>query len=191
MGWISYRANYYNGKGVDKKRECDELFTSDTEDCKSKVIKSSMVGNTYYGAVETVGKDGNKNIVGVVCLTSVDNQDYFNFSYKDMDETCGPYAYDCPKSILDVLSDTDNECALEWRRKCREKINFKKLFAKAKVGDKIKFIVENATTNTKAGDEIVLVKESGWKKPYWCSNYYKWTLNTIIYAAGKNPIEFV
>ena len=38
-----------------------------------------------------------------------------------MSEDVLPYAYDCPKRILDLLSPTDNECALEWRRKCAEK----------------------------------------------------------------------
>ena len=33
----------------------------------------------------------------------------------------GPYYYDCPKGILDLLTPTDNECANDWRRKCREK----------------------------------------------------------------------
>ena len=39
---------------------------------------------------------------------------------KTMDETMGPFYYDCPKRILKMLSPTDNEAALEWRRKCAE-----------------------------------------------------------------------
>lgn len=56
----------------------------------------------------------------MVChfLTSISGN---NFSYKDMDETMIPCYYDCPESILKLLSDTNNENALEYRRLCREK----------------------------------------------------------------------
>lgn len=53
-------------------------------------------------------------------------KDYFNFSYKDMCESAGPYRYNCPKGILDLLTATDNEYAINWRNKCRENIQKKK-----------------------------------------------------------------
>ena len=31
-----------------------------------------------------------------------------------------PYHYECPKSILKLLTPTDNELANEWREKCYE-----------------------------------------------------------------------
>lgn len=142
MGWTSYHAsNYRNGK-VDRKAECDDYFMGGSNAGHFKVVKSAMYGGTYYGAVKPlvryVGKDENghgkyeplpeteQEAFAVVFLTKVDNSDWFNFAYKDMDETMGPCYYDCPKSILDVLSPTDNEYAIEWRRKCMERIENKR-----------------------------------------------------------------
>lgn len=34
----------------------------------------------------------------------------------------GPYASFCPERILDLLSPTDNELALDWRERCREQL---------------------------------------------------------------------
>jgi len=34
----------------------------------------------------------------------------------------GPYASFCPQRILDVLSPTDNELALDWRERCMERL---------------------------------------------------------------------
>ena len=38
--------------------------------------------------------------------------------FKIMDENMGPYAYACPKRILDKLSETGNEYAQLWRAEC-------------------------------------------------------------------------
>ncbi|MBN9598775.1 MAG: hypothetical protein J0G28_03740 [Afipia sp.] len=35
----------------------------------------------------------------------------------------GPYASFCPQRILDLLSPTDNELALDWRERCRERLS--------------------------------------------------------------------
>lgn len=96
-----------------------------------EVLKSAMVGSTYYAAVKkTIFKTGTKpekeSVFGVVMLTAVDNKDYFNFSYKDMDESAGPGYYDCPKGILDMLTPTEYEWAKEWRERCYENIKKKK-----------------------------------------------------------------
>jgi hypothetical protein len=36
-----------------------------------------------------------------------------------MSETMGPYNYDCPASILDLLGPPGNEYAANWREACR------------------------------------------------------------------------
>ena len=38
---------------------------------------------------------------------------------KDMDETSGPYNYDCPLSYLDEATEPANEWARQWREKVR------------------------------------------------------------------------
>ncbi len=82
------------------------------------ILKDRMIGTTYYGAI----KSGD-TVFALIVLTRVENRDWFNFGTKFMDETCGPYSYDCPKSILDLLSPTDCETANEWRRICRARGN--------------------------------------------------------------------
>ncbi|WP_028245434.1 DUF6927 domain-containing protein [Pseudoclavibacter soli] len=37
-----------------------------------------------------------------------------------MDETSGPYQSECPTRILDLLTDTDDEQARQWRARCRQ-----------------------------------------------------------------------
>ena len=98
-----------------------------------------MVGSVYYGAIKylkrwKVDEKGNyikdengrdivenipteeQKIVGYVVLTSV--RDNYWFGYKDMSEFGMPYYFDCPKGILKLLSETDNEYANEWRKEC-------------------------------------------------------------------------
>lgn len=137
MGWTSYHASHYKNGKIDRKAECDAYFKEGLNQGHYKVLKSVMYGSVYYAAVQTLKKyigknedgtfiyedlpESEKRIFAVVFLTSIDEKDYYNFSYKDMDEACGPCAYDCPKSILKLLPETENEYALEWRKKCKEK----------------------------------------------------------------------
>ena len=37
-------------------------------------------------------------------------------------ETMGPYSYDCPASILDLLGPPGNEYAANWREACRQRL---------------------------------------------------------------------
>jgi hypothetical protein len=174
MGWTSTHATSYKNGKVDKKAECDKLFTQDEHYWDNggyspsfKVLKSSVIGSVYYAAVErTNNKENEKEIFAVVCLTSVDNNDYYNFSYKEMGESEGPYAYDCPKSILKLLSPTDNEYALNWRNKCIEKANSKTTksseLKKIDFGGKVK-------VTTKNGNEYTVIKMQPNRqfKQYW------------------------
>lgn len=197
MGWTSYHATHYKHGKVDKKAECDSYWMDGLNAGHFEVVKSSMVGNVYYGAIKVLlkrnGKDDNGKDVyveipkegqetfAVIFLTSVDSKDYFNFSYKDMDETMHPYNYDCPIGILNLLSKTDNEYALEWRKKCYEKHDEKNAEKKnpdslknLPVGSKISFIAKWETKANKVGDEIILTKSNGWNKPYWYGYGYRW-----------------
>lgn len=156
MGWTFYDAwTDLHGK-VDRKYECDRLCTWDNEDTSGRVLKSTMRGSVYYGAYEWTNKKTNevKNI-GIVILTSSDKAHGFNFGYKDMTESMGPGYYDCPKSIIDLLSPTENEYAIEWRKKCIENAENKKKswLKKVAIGEKIIFTRHD-------GKELVLVKHA-------------------------------
>ena len=173
MGWTSYHAEYYNRRGeIDRRAECDERMSGENEHGKWEVLQSTMRGSTYYAAIRRTDKEtGESHVFGCVCLTSVDMKDYFNFSYKDMEESMGPYNYDCPASILDLLSPTDNEYALNWRQKCREKKSSKNALEKLPVGTVIEYAL---------GDQTYRLEKRApnfqFKTPWW----YRAANNTYV-----------
>lgn len=179
MGWTSYSATHYKNGKIDRKAECDALFNDDMVldhkvIGKFEVLKSSMVGSTYYAAVKrtrfaTETEPEKSCVFAAVCLTSTNSKDYYNFAYKDMDETCGPYNYDCPKGILDLLTPTDNEFAKNWREKCYENLKNKQdknSLSKLPIGSVIKYKRHD-------GKEITLFKHEPayqFKRPFWMLN---------------------
>jgi len=111
MDW--YHANHRQKNGaVDRKAELDGVWGDHYE-----VLKSAMVGSTYYAAVKV--KETGK-VFAAVFLTKVNSRETCNFGYKDMEESMGPNEAKCPLSILNLLTKTDNEIALEWRARCRK-----------------------------------------------------------------------
>ena len=113
MGWTAY---YIDGK-IDRKHECDKVYGGETEKFIWEVLKSTMVGSTYYAAVKRTEKaTGESKVFAGVCLTAVEKGEFY---YKDMSESCGPCERKCPNSILDLLTETDSEWANEWREECR------------------------------------------------------------------------
>ena len=172
MGWTSYIAtNYKNGK-VDRKTEMDMIYTWKGDLYEHTVLKSRMVGSTYYAAVNVHDIKENKNqVIAVVALTSTAWKDGMNFGYKSMDETMGPVQCNCPKSILDLLTPIESEYANNWRKKCYKNLTTTKL-SDLPIGSVIKFIGHDGT-------EIKLIKHQPayqFKRPFWMytdrNNYY-------------------
>lgn len=167
MGWLEYHATHYKNGKVDRKAEMDAIYNWEDDNRKVEVLKSAMVGGTYYAAIKSFNKtNGYECVIAAVCLTSTNSKDYFNFAYKDMDETCGPYKCDCPKGILDLLTPTDNEYAKEWRKCCRENLAKKKdknSLSKLPIGSEIKFTSFD-------GQECIAFKHPPayqFKRPFW------------------------
>lgn len=195
MGWTSYHATYYKNGTVDRKAECDAYFMEGLNRGHFLVIKSVMVGTVYYAAVQTLKKCAGKDDTGhyiykdipdeerktwaAVFLTSVDKNDYCNFAYKDMDETVGPCYYDCPESILKLLSETDSEYALHWREECRkcaaDKARKRKL-TKLAENARIRFKSMYDTKACHKGEEVILEKD--WRGK-WRGYGYTWPLKMI------------
>ena len=172
MGWTTYTAyNYKNGK-VDRKKECDTLI----DDKFFKIIKSRMVGSTYYAAVEDIET---KQVFAVICLTSTNINDGSNFGYKIMDESWEPFYYDCPKSILNLLTETTDKNALEWRRKCLEKQNKPKL-SDLEVGTIIRF---------KLGDRVIELQKQA-PAFQFKSNWWKYTDRNCYFSKKDIPMDF-
>lgn len=165
MGWTGCHATHYDKRGnIDRRAECDEIISGETERTMWEVLKSSMVGAVYYAAIRRTDKETGENYVfGCVCLTSVDNKNYCNFSYKDMDENMGPAESRCPLGILYLLSPTENEYALAWRQRCRDNAKNKNSLSRLPVGAVIEFERWN-------GETVRLEKRAPayqFKAPWW------------------------
>ena len=172
MGWTSYNANYYKNGKVDIKKEVEDYFErNNTETRYYKVLKTSVVGSTVYLAVETHNSNNEKIVFAGVFLTRTNMKDYYNFAYKDMDETVGPCYYDCPASILKLLSPTDSEYANEWRKACWKRIEEKK--AKRKDPNSLSNLPVGSTIEIKSLKDSSMVVElqkinhRSYKRPIW------------------------
>lgn len=186
MGWSWYHATNYKAGEPDILKEVESLLNWENDKTVFSVIRSSSYGSTVYSAVKKTDKEtGKEDVFAAVFLTGIDTREnYFNFGYKDMDETMGPYSYDCPACILDLLTETENEYAKKWREKCRERIAEKK----ARKTDK------NSLNNLPEGSVIEFnYWEGGTKtveKRLFCKNYrtgrisYMWTDGCFRYRPG-------
>ena len=123
MGWTHCFDGRLKPNGsVDRRYECDRLCNWKEVDSNGKVIsrgellKSAMVGSTYYAAVRN--KDG-KVWAAIIQTCGRTKWDGTIWGYKNMDETMGPCEDKCPASILALLSPTDNATANEWSERCR------------------------------------------------------------------------
>jgi hypothetical protein len=129
MGWL-----YMQGLGgFDTPRAyLDNQFTYVRETHRLAVLASALVGlRTYYAAIERTETTGDCIVFGVVCLVNYNPRavDGYTFGYKDMDETAGPHQSDCPAQILDLLTPTDHDYALQWRGRCRARLGERQLLA--------------------------------------------------------------
>lgn len=106
MGWTSYCVK---GK-IDRLAECRRQFGKYPE--WATILKDALVDGVYYAAMKSAKEN---KVWALVVLTDVTDGE---FAYKDMDETMEPFYYDCPNSILRLLTPTENERANNWRRKC-------------------------------------------------------------------------
>lgn len=133
MGWTGTHIDDTSNKSIINH------FKTEFNNDKTEVLKIAKVGSTVYGAVKT--KETNE-IWALVILTSIDNKDYFNLNYKDMDETVGPCSYNCPQSIMKLLSpleDThENRLAINWRKQVNEQHEKTKMFSQDNIIIKVK-----------------------------------------------------
>lgn len=134
---------------------------------KAEVVRSAMVGGTYYAAVKvTILSTGETETFAAVVLTHTNSRDYFNFGVKTMGESSGPCEDHCPASILSLLSPTDSEYANNWRERCRKNIEAKKdphALKNLPVGAVIRFTLHT-------GESIELLKHAAayqFKRPFW------------------------
>src|SRR3546814_15017544 len=98
-------------------------------------------------------------VVSVVCLVrwSPRSRDGHQFGYKDMSENMGPCEADCPAAILELLSPTDHEYALDWRARCRANLVLRA--RKLSDGDRIRLPEPLTFTDGNVAQEFVVRSE--------------------------------
>jgi len=108
MGWVSYQ----RAKGeTDRAHFTRELLRhSDYE-----IAQCASKNRVFYAAVRTISTGEVRALVVLMRW----RRGQFNFAYKDLDESMGPANAEAPAAVLDALTPTDNEYALEWRQRCR------------------------------------------------------------------------
>jgi len=123
----------------EEKREDGSVILRKVLDCAVVRLK------TAYLAYEIISLN-RREVVACVCLLGY-SKDYYNFGFKEMDESMGPFNYDCPERILNLLTPTSNELAKKWRDQCREMIERKKSAPKLHIGDVLEFVEPVRFTN--------------------------------------------
>lgn len=128
MGWLSMTAAGMGGHRR-PKAYLDAQFTFAPDAANERptglrVLRSSMVRQVYYAAIESYDAQSSKSVFAVVCLTrwNPKARDGYIFAYKDMDESCGPHESQCPARILDLLTEPVNDYAREWRARCQSRL---------------------------------------------------------------------
>jgi hypothetical protein len=161
MGWTF--STYFDSN---RRAVLDQEFQYETPTASTRVIKSAMVGSTYYAAVENMNKQtGERKVFALIALTRAGRDG--GWGYKDMDETMGPYETRCPASILDLLSPTDNQYALEWRQRCRDYIARKKAAPKPVAGMIVtvgqhQYRLDSPVRNARLGWHVTRVSDGRW-----------------------------
>lgn len=138
MGWTSTRRD----KGLTNAEYFQrQLFPSGN----SLILPgSATIGGTFYAAVKTVGSEhGTVGEVWALVVLTQWSRDWFNFTYKEMDETVGPGVHEAPLPLLNKLTPTNHEYAQEWRRECRRN------------GER-RALANNALKSLAEGDRVIL-----------------------------------
>ena len=141
MGWTET----YWAKGTKVKDWFKEGYTYENDKVKQTVLDTALVARTEaFAAIEQIKKEtGERKVFMEVVIMKFYNGDRFNFMYKDMDESFGPNICRCPKRLMKLLTPTDNEYALEWRKRvedywtAKDKSNVE--MKKLNVGDTVVF----------------------------------------------------
>lgn len=110
MGWTSL----HRDRGMTDRQFFEKEFPETLIKRGEVLACGSVQRSTFYAAVRD--KDTGK-VWALVVLMRWNPKDHFNFSYKDLTETCGPVETSCPKKVFRHLTPTEDKYALEWRAK--------------------------------------------------------------------------
>jgi hypothetical protein len=105
-----------------------------------RILDCATVGNVFYAAVannDTAPYKPGKTWALIVLMRR--GRGEYNFHYKEMDEGMGPVECRCPERILDRLSMTEDEFALNWRSRCQDYHDARKAKGTIRKGETVVF----------------------------------------------------
>lgn len=161
MGWLTMSRHSMGGHAT-AKGYLDDQFTYERDHPEGgtrglKVLASSCPANRVYYAAAQVTRDGiGGEVFAIVCLVLWNPRSASgeNFGNKDMTENMGPCEAACPAAILDLLTPTTNEHALDWRRRCREALARRS--RKIETGARIKLPAPVRFSDGHVGEEFIV-----------------------------------
>jgi len=158
MGWT--------GTHKPKGQKMKDFFASEFSSVEILACKTLQRRETYMAVRRK--NDPNEHVFAIVCLLHFTPQSYYNVTYKDMSEFCGPNASNCPEDVLSLLSPLEDQCkdaesssyqwADEWRKRCQENLQ-KRAAIKIRKGMHIKF--EKPLQFTDGSEHTEFMVESG------------------------------
>ena len=157
MGWL-----YQYRKPRDMKEWFREQYNVEKDHASQRILDSAIVNlREGYAAVEQINRQtGERKVTAAVIMFDFNRRtDGTEFGYKDMSEFSGPYQTNCPKRILDLLTPTDHEYAVQWRATCRERLE-RRASRKVSNGDHIRLGQPMHFTNG-ADYQIFRIEERG------------------------------
>lgn len=131
MGWT------YTQKPENVTKWFKDELTWESETRKYTCLETAIKFKEAYAAVEVIyKKTGKRQVFAATFMLNYTRDYHYNFGYKSMTEDMGPGISNCPKKILDLLTEPENEWAQQWRERCRKKLNRRPV----KIGDTINFV---------------------------------------------------
>lgn len=140
MGW-SY-------VGRDRDQERAEVLGGLPE---GDILAEGRVGSTWYLAVRSQADP--ETVLAAVVLTGRDDGMFWT---KSTDETMGPVEAQAPLKVLEVLSPPLNDFAADWRARCREHHERRRMVARLKDGDRVRFGIPVRFQGGGSYDELVV-----------------------------------
>lgn len=176
-------STFYSQQHSPKTYEAEklEVIRVYSNDGKNEILAISKVSNVWYLAVRT--KETNEVWAGV-CLTYRQNGEW---GYKAMSEGSLPYYFDANWKLLSMLSPTEDENSLKWRKTCYEVIEEKKA-AKKKVATITNGMILDVTGcfGKAAGVDLkTFVVQDVDKRQFYCQD------NGVTYTLRKSQIETI
>lgn len=94
----------------------------------------------YYAAVRYIEPHPNAGeVFAFVVLYTVSPSSYYNFTYKDMDETVLPFAANPSRAVLEALTPTDWENANTWRAQSWSNLERTEAKPRVRRGSRVRF----------------------------------------------------